>query len=134
MAFLDSKNFKLDFIIEDCDFDAEKNGNPYNSVVAIKVESDGFCGFTKMTINAKDLRVFIENLKVMFSTLKGNASLKDFDYGSMLKIECDKLGDFLFEGTIISGTFQEFKFKNLLDQSYLGDFVKNLSKEFYNLK
>ena len=130
MALISSENFKFDFTIELCELNEEKNGNPYNSSVSIKVESDGFCGMTETTISAKNLRLFLANLTEMYNTLQGETVLKNLDYGSNLKIRCDKLGKFHFEGTIINDSFQQLQFNNIIDQTYMQDFIKNLLSEF----
>ena len=130
MALISSENFKFDFTIELCDLNEEKNGNPYNSSVSIKVESDGFCGMTEKTISSKNLRLFLANLTEMYNTLQGETVLKNLDYGSNLKIRCDKLGKFHFEGTIINDSFQQLQFNNIIDQTYMQDFIKNLLSEF----
>lgn len=130
MALICSDNFKFEFTIKHCDLEEEKRGNPYNSIVLIKVESNGFCGETETEISAKNLRIFLATLTDMYSKLKGGVSLENLDYGSNLKITCDKLGKIHFEGIIINYTFQQLQFNNLIDQTYLHTFVKNVLYEF----
>lgn len=130
MALLCADNFKFEFVIKSCDLDEEKNGNPYNSIVLIKVESDGFCGNTETIISAANLRLLLKKLTEMYNSLEGEITLKNLDYGSNLKIKCDKLGKFHFEGSLINFSFQQLQFNNIADQTYLNDFIKNLSDEF----
>ena len=65
----------------------------------------------------------------MYKTLVGKASIKDYDFGSYLNVECDDIGKFLFNGVLISESFQELKFTNKIDQTYLKEFLSDFSEE-----
>lgn len=134
MARIESSNFKLNLSIESIDFAEEQKGNPYNSICAFEIYSDGFYGKTKITTSSKYIAGFISDLKNMYKSLKGNTRLSDFDYGTNLHIKCDKLGFFIFNGIVINESFHQLKFENRLDQTYLQDFIRELADEFDSSK
>lgn len=133
MASIITSSFKINLKILNCDLCEFQKGNPYNTNCSIEIYSNGFYGCTIFLINYKDLVLFINSLKDMYNNLSGKTSIKDYDYGSWLKIECDIVGNFIFSGLLINDSFQEFKFINKIDQTYLNDFLYNLISEIKSL-
>lgn len=128
-----SESFKLNIKILLYDIAEIQRGNPYNTTFSIEVFSDGFYGITTFLVNYKELLLFSIKLKDMYESLHGSASIKDLDFGSSLNIECDNFGKFVFSGVIINETFQELKFKNMVDQTYLKEFVYNFSNKIEHM-
>lgn len=134
MASLISNSFKLKFNILFCEFDEYQMENPYNTICEIVVDSNGFSGKAEMTVNYKDLVSFSNNLESMYKTLYGIANIKALDFGIFLNVECNNMGYFNFNGVLISEDFQELKFVNALDQTYVKEFVYDLIKEVNSIK
>ena len=129
MAKICSDKFSLSIDITDIDLEQDLRGNPYNSTCDIQVVSDGFSGKTKITTSVKNLIDFVNDLKKMFDTFKGKANLNDFDFGTKINVECDYRGYFIFEGLLVNQSFQQLQFKNSIDQTYLSDFIRELSSQ-----
>lgn len=66
----------------------------------------------------------------MHRVLRGKTVLKDKGYGSCLWIACDRQGYFLFEGVLVSDTFQKLNFNFQIDQTYLSAFIGALWKDY----
>lgn len=129
MANILSDSFKMIFKILDCDVYEVKKGNSYNTSLSVEIFSDGFYGNTNFLVNYNDLILFFRKIEDMYNTLAGKASIKDYDFGSYLNVECDNTGKFLFKGVLISESFQELKFSNKIDQTYLKEFLSDFSEE-----
>lgn len=129
MANILSDSFKITIKILDCDLCATKKGNPYNTYCSVEIFSDGFYGNTKFLVNIIDLISFSRKIEDMYNTLNGKASIKDYDFGSCLNVECDNIGKFCFNGVIINESFQELKFSNIIDQTYIKDFLRDFLEE-----
>ncbi|MGM9970945.1 MAG: hypothetical protein ACI35W_00875 [Anaeroplasmataceae bacterium] len=129
MANILSDSFKILLNILDCDECAVKKGNPYNTSLSVEIFSDRFYGNTNFLVNYNDLILFYRKIEDMYNTLVGEASIKDYDFGSYLNVECDDIGKFVFKGVLISESFQELKFLNKIDQTYLKDFLNDFSEE-----
>ena len=129
MAKILSNSFKINLKILDCDLCEAKKGNPYNTSCSLEIFSDGFYGNTNFLVNYNDLVSFFRKIENMYKTLVGEASIKDYDFGSYLNVECDYIGKFLFNGVLISESFQELKFTNKIDQTYLKEFLSDFSEE-----
>ena len=133
MANILSDSFKINLKILDCDVYEVKKGNSYNTSLLVEIYSDGFYGNTNFLINYNDLILFFKKIEDMYNALAGKTSLKDYDFGSYLNVECDDIGKFLFEGVLINESFQELKFSNKIDQTYLKDFLSDFSEEIKHI-
>ncbi len=129
MASIISDSFKITLKIINCDFYEVKRGNPYNTSCLVEIFSDEFYGKTNFLVNYNDLILFFKEIENMYKILSGKASIKDYDFGSYLNVECDDLGKFIFDGVLINESFQELKFNNKIDQTYLKGFLSDFSKE-----
>ena len=132
MATIYSEKFTFSIDVISIDFEQENKGNPYNTICDVKIISNGFSCKTKITTNSRDLKSFHKNLEKMYEVLEGKAILNDFDYGTKISVECDCNGFFIFEGILIDESFQQLQFKNQIDQTYLYDFIKELSRNINN--
>ena len=129
MANILSDSFKIILKILDYDMCESKKGNPYNTSCLVEIFSNGFYGKTNFLVNYSDLILFFRKIENMYKTITGKASIKDYDFGSYLNVECDDFGYFLFNGILINESFQELKFTNKIDQTYLKEFLSDFSKE-----
>ena len=127
MAKICSDNFVFSIDVTSMDLEQGAKGNPYNSTCDIQVISDEFSGKTEITTSIKNIINFVNELKSMYDTFKGKATLVDFDFGTKINVECDYRGYFIFEGVLINQSFQKLQFKNSIDQTYLSDFIRDLS-------
>ncbi len=105
---------------------------PSNTILTISVNSDSFCANTDMDIDIKAFVSFVDALSALYTTLKGVAIIQE-PYGEQQFIEfsADKSGRIGIRGKLSSngrrGFVQELSFENCIDQTYLSNFIKNLS-------
>ena len=103
-----------------------------NTLLTVSIKSDGFCANTDMDIDIKQFIIFIDNLEKLYSTLKGRAVIEE-PYGEKQFIEfnVDQTGHIRVRGKLSSngrnGFSQELVFENCIDQTYLSEFVRELS-------
>ncbi|MDR2090805.1 MAG: hypothetical protein LBP62_04040 [Clostridiales bacterium] len=109
------------------DYDA---GCPYNTVFYVNVDSYGFRGNSEWTVDFCEFQKFACEMNKLYGDLKGETELKDREYGSALAVKCDRKGHFTFNGKLVSGTFQKLEFNFSVDQTFLGQFVKNLFNDY----
>lgn len=129
MASILSDSFKMILKILDCDTYAIKKGYSYNTSLSLEIFVDGFYGKTNFLVDYNDLILFFRKIEDMYNTLAGKTSIKDYDFGSYLMVECDEFGKFLFKGVLINESFQELKFLYKIDQTYLKGFLNDFSIE-----
>ncbi|MBO5395584.1 MAG: hypothetical protein J6A97_01755 [Clostridia bacterium] len=103
-----------------------------NTILTISVSSDGFCANTDMDIDIKEFVTFVDTLSSLYTTLNGIAIIQE-PYGERQFIEfsADRSGHIGIRGKLSSngrgGFDQELSFENSIDQTYLPDFINNLS-------
>ena len=103
-----------------------------NTILTISVNSDGFCANTDMDIDIKEFVAFVDSLSSLYKTLNGTALIQE-PYGERQFVEfnADQSGHICIRGELSSngrnGFVQKLNFENCIDQTYLTDFVKNLS-------
>ena len=103
-----------------------------NTILTISVNSDGFCANTDMDIDIKEFVAFVDSLSSLYKTLNGTALIQE-PYGERQFIEfsADRSGHIRIRGELSSngrnGFVQKLNFENCIDQTYLPDFIKNLS-------
>lgn len=126
---LESESFSLSL-----DFQVFKSdiSYPSNTVLTVSVLSAGFSASTIMDIDIKDIPTFCYQLQKVYDSLKGEAKIQE-PYGNQQYIlfSGDKKGHILVSGMLNSnganGFWQELKFKNCIDQTFLPKFIKELS-------
>lgn len=126
MYSFETQDIRFELIYDKCYEEDLKIGNPYNTILYINVDSFGFSGRSEWTVDFYDLQEFAYKLKKLYDDLKGELQFKDREYGSILKIECDKLGNFCFSGELRSAAFQKLIFDFALDQTFIKSFVETL--------
>lgn len=103
---------------------------PENTVMDIYVNSDEFSARTYMDIDIKEFSDFSGKLFDVYQFLKGAAVIEE-PYGkNFIKFEALKRGHIKIEGVLDSkfknGFTQKLFFESEFDQTYLGDFSKEL--------
>lgn len=105
---------------------------PSNTILTISVNSDGFCANTDMDIDIKEFVTFVNSLSSLYKTLNGLAIIQE-PYGERQFVEfsADRSGHISIRGQLSSngrnGFVQKLTFENSIDQTYLPDFIKELS-------
>ncbi len=130
------KKYKLvtnDFILEmELDFFEEDVKLPINSILNIKINSDGFSSLTTMDIDIKDFKEFASKLLQVHKSLIGSAMLKETYGTNYIEFKAIKNGYIYVRGLMNnhskSGYEQELKFENEFDQTYLECFVNEINK------
>ena len=103
-----------------------------NTILTISVNSDGFCANTDMDIDIKEFVAFVDSLSSLYKTLNGTALIQE-PYGERQFVEfsADRSGYIRIRGELSSngrnGFVQKLNFENCIDQTYLPDFIQNLS-------
>ena len=103
-----------------------------NTILTISVISDNFSANTDMDIDIKSFVVFVDALSSLYTTLNGTAIIQE-PYGEQHYIEliADRSGHINIRGKLSSnfrgGFLQELSFENCIDQTYLPEFIGNLS-------
>lgn len=125
---LESENFSLslDFQVFESDI-----SYPSNTILSISVSSAGFSASTTMDIDVKDMPFFCNELQKVYDYLEGETKIQE-PYGSRQYIgfSGDGKGHIHVCGTLNSnganGFWQELKFENCIDQTFLPQFLRKL--------
>ena len=107
---------------------------PYssNAILTVSVHSDGFCANADMDIDIKEFVAFVDSLSSLYERLNGTAIIQE-PYGERQFVEfsADRFGHICVRGELSSngrnGFLQKLTFENGVDQTYLPDFIQNLS-------
>ena len=126
---LECENFSLslDFQVFESDI-----SYPSNTILSVSVSSEGFSASTTMDIDIKDIQTFCNELQKTYDSLKGEAKIQE-PYGNQQYIlfTGDKKGHIFVSGMLNSnganGFWQELKFENCLDQTFLPQFLRKLT-------
>ncbi len=127
-VLLESESFRLslDFQVFESDI-----SYPSNTILSVSVASDGFLASAKMEIDIKSLPIFFHELQNVYDSLSGEAKIRE-PYGNdqYIAFSGDKKGHILVSGTLSShganGFWQELKFENRIDQTFLPPFLQKL--------
>ena len=105
---------------------------PVNSILNIKVESNGFTASTSMDIDVKEFHKFAHELLNVYNSLYGSAILKETYGSSFVMFKAINNGHIYVNGIVDNhcenGYEQELKFENEFDQTYLKDFVCEINQ------
>lgn len=97
-------------------------------VSKINVEIPGYLGQFYVDLRTDELRDFVDELKLMSSSLKGKAILKNLDSTIHFECEMNYSGQIMWSGETCYpagyGAVLKFEFKS--DQSYLKRLIKEL--------
>lgn len=129
------KNYRLitnDFALEvELKVFEEDINIPTNSILNIKIRSDGFSAVTTMDIDIKMFRKFAKELSDVYTLLQGCAKLKETYGSSFIAFKAMPNGHIFVNGVVNklcgNGHEQELKFENEFDQTYLKNFVDEIS-------
>ncbi len=126
---LESEQFSLTL-----NFEVFENDIGYgpNTILAVSVFSYGFSASANMDVDIIAVSTFCDDLENIYNSLKGEAKIYE-TYGSqIIHFSGDGLGHICVSGELCSngmnGFWQELKFENSIDQTYLPDFIKSLNK------
>lgn len=129
MYRLKTENFIFEFELNVYDKD---KSIPINSILSLRLESDGFTASSSFDIDIKDFCAFVKNLKNLYNSLNGVAKLEDFH--NYIEFSGNGNGYIKVNGVINSngrnGFEQELHFENEFDQTYLLEFSDRLFKDF----
>ncbi len=126
---LESESFSLllDFQVFESDI-----SYPSNTILTVSVSSVGFSASTTMDIDIKDIPTFCNELQNLYDSLKGEAKIQE-PYGNQqcILFSGDKKGHILVSGMLNSncanGFWQELKFENCIDQTFLPKFLRKMT-------
>ena len=125
---LESENFRLSL---DFQIFEEDIPHPVNTTLSIHVSSAGFSASTTMDIDIKDIPIFCKNLKNIYASLTGTAKIQEPFGKQHILFAGDKLGHIAMSGHLhsngICGFWQELKFENAIDQTFLPPFLEYLT-------
>jgi hypothetical protein len=126
---LKSDNFSLslDFEVFEADI-----AYPSNTILSVSVSSVGFSASTTMDVDIKDILTFCNKLQNLYTSLNGEAKIQEpFGNRQYIQFSGDPKGHIMVLGTLNSngenGFWQELKFENRIDQTFLLDFIKKLT-------
>ena len=104
---------------------------PSNTILTVCVNSDGFCADTTMDIDIKEFVSCVDALSALYTKLKGTVVIKEPFGRQFIEFAADQTGHIHISGALYSngrhGFVQELVFENLVDQTYLPDFISNLA-------
>ncbi len=127
---LQSKGFSLSLDFQVFELDSSYKNK---TILNVSVLSEGFSASTTMDVDIENVAVFCTELKKLYVNLKGSAKIEEA-YGRKQNILffADEVGHILISGTVNSngtnGFWQELKFQNRIDQTFLLPFLENLAK------
>ena len=129
---LETENFTV--CIEPQIFEADKALST-NTLLRIKVESDGFAADTTMDVDIKDLAKFGKDLHNIYESLQGEARLEE-PYGQHMYLSFvgNGRGHIAIKGNLHKGSRigseQELSFGNDIDQTCLKQFCDDLIRAY----
>lgn len=117
----------LDFQVFQADI-----SSPSNTILSVYIASNGFSAATTMDIDIKQLPVFCNDLKAIYNTLQGEAKIQEpFGSRQYISFVGERYGHIAVSGVLHSngtkGYWQELKFENGIDQTFLPAFLKELT-------
>ena len=126
---LESENFMLSLAFQVFESDISY---PSNTILSVSVSSAGFSASTTMDIDIKDVPKFCNELQNIYGSLKGDAKIQEpFGSKQYIAFSGDGKGHILVSGTLHSnganGLWQELKFENCIDQTFMPQFLKKLT-------
>lgn len=101
---------------------------PSNTIMSVKVSSDGFSAASGMDIDIKKFGAFAVSLKSMYDELSGEAAIQEaYGYHRSIAFSADKSGHISVKGYLCDDLKNhEFYFSNSFDQTFLRDFACEL--------
>lgn len=112
---------------------------PTNTILTVRLTSDGYSADSSMDVGARDVAVFAEGLKEVYDKLEGKVRLEE-PYGEHNFIEffAKTGGHIVVKGKLSSmgrnGHTQELSYESEIDQTDLKDFVRDLYADFSKYK
>lgn len=106
---------------------------PTNTCMNIQVESCGFCGSAIMDIDVKEFAKFSVQLFEIYTSLTGKTRIQEpFGHKQYIEFEGDGMGHISICGEIWgeTGFSQILYFENMIDQTALRDFAKQLKDNY----
>jgi hypothetical protein len=130
MYYFETEDIRLEIGFERYDRKDHAAGNPYNTVLSVSARVRGFGGTSEWTVDFDEWKAFVRALKTLYDVLNGETELRDREYGSVLRVECDGTGHFAFSGKLIDGHGQKLEFHFTVDQTVVKDFAETLYSDF----
>ena len=125
---LESEQFSLSLDFQVFESDIEY---PSNTILSVCVSSSGFSAATTMDIDIKAVCNFCNELENVYNTLKGSTKIQEAYGKQYILFSGDGLGHIMVSGFLDSqganGFWQELKFENCIDQTFLPDILKKLT-------
>jgi hypothetical protein len=104
---------------------------PSNTILTVSVSSEGFSATSTMDIDIKSVYAFCDDLKSIYDSLSGTAKIQQAYGNQYVSFSGDGIGHILVSGFLSSngenGFWQELKFENCIDQTFISEFIKNLT-------
>ena len=107
-----------------------------NTIMTVAVTSDGFSATTDMDIDIKEFCKFTKELKKVYDSLSGSATIKEpYGYGNYISFSADnRTGYITVKGFICDDLRNnELRFENSFDQTYLKSFSSDLIRLTRNI-
>ena len=120
----------LEFTDFSHDAAAEQQGNPYNCIFDIRVQSGLFAGIAEdCEYDYKELPVFIQALEDLTFLRRKEADFTEISIGNCIHFEADSTGHIIIAGALQNGTDGQFlRFAFRTDQTVLQQFIRALKK------
>jgi hypothetical protein len=106
-----------------------------NTIMEVKVESDGFSARTTMDVDVKELAKFADDLCRLYENLSGEARIEE-PYGMHMYISFKccigghiKVKGYLHKGNKV-GNEQSLEFENDIDQTCLREFCYDIQSSY----
>ena len=108
---------------------------PVNVYLGVKVSSYGYSADTFMDVGVQGIAEFAVQLKKLYETLSGKARLEEpYSVHNYIEFIAETGGHIKVMGRLNNknafGYTQEINFENMIDQTYIRDFVNQLLADF----
>ena len=115
------------------DIDEDEFAYTVNTIMTVSVTSDGFSATTDMDIDIKEFCKFAKELKRVYDSLNGSATIKEpYGYGQYISFRADnRTGYITVKGFLCDDLKNnELHFENNFDQTYLKPFSQQLCSAY----
>jgi len=110
--------------------DIKLNG-PISGTVSVSVKSDKYAAKSSLDLDHKDFIQFFNDIIELWKSLKTGTTIIKEPYGYKQHIEIvSSNGKFMVKGRLVDVDSRSFiiDFEEVVDQSYLNDFIQNIQK------
>jgi hypothetical protein len=126
---LKTENFRLSISLKIFEDDINSSSN---TIMTVSVTSDGFSATTNMDIDIKEFCKFAKELKKVYDSLNGSATIKEpYGHQKFITFSADKAGYITVKGFLCDDLKNnELRFENSFDQTYLKPFSRQLCSAY----